>query len=322
MKAKLIKAYHRSGMIIKELFSKWKSYSFVYAVHSTLWWIGGYAHLYKLTRWAAHKKEIYIFKYINDNYKDIILRHGISSNIEQQTNEFPVWVFWAQGFENAPELVRMCYANLRKTYPNVREITMNNFRDYVDIPDYIIKNLEAKNITYTNFSDILRCSLLRSWGGVWVDSTCWIANPMPERLKGCAFYSVKDFRDGSKANWCAWVLGTNIINAKIFSFAEDIFFEHFKTHKTIIDTYFIDFIFQFALTVFPDVAKAMKNLPYNSENRNDMHFMLNKPYNINEYNKLTSERWIFKLSYKTPWKRTDSNGNLTFYGKFLEDNGL
>ncbi len=58
-------------------------------------------------------------------------------------------------------------------------------------------------------------------------------------------------------------------------------------------------------------------VPENNVRRNDLHFMLNKPYDENEYKNLIEFDWLFKLSYKTPWKEKTEDGKMTFYGMLL-----
>ena len=56
----------------------------------------------------------------------------------------------------------------------------------------------------------------------------------------------------------------------------------------------------------------------NNVKRGQLHFMLNKPWNQQEYEELTKDNWVFKLSYKTIWKEM-YNGQPTFYAKLMKD---
>lgn len=84
-----------------------------------------------------------------------------------------VWVSWLQGYEAAPELVRACIDSTRQYSEGLDFvlITLDNYRRYVEIPDYIISKFEQGIISWTFFSDILRLSLLEKYGGLWVDAT-------------------------------------------------------------------------------------------------------------------------------------------------------
>lgn len=147
MRAKFHKSYQRICMILSEFFYKWRDYSFVYALHSTLCWVGFYGHNDKLNKWADLKMRDYIFRYFEANYNDIILKYKNSPNDSSKIDEYPIWVFWAQGFENAPELVRMCNTNLLRSNKNVKLVTLDNVSEYVDIPQYIYDRVNNKTMT-------------------------------------------------------------------------------------------------------------------------------------------------------------------------------
>lgn len=49
-----------------------------------------------------------------------------------------------------------------------------NYKDYVNMPDYIIRKQQSGEIDLTHFSDILRMMLLAQHGGIWMDSTLLI----------------------------------------------------------------------------------------------------------------------------------------------------
>ena len=64
--------------------------------------------------------------------------------------------------------------------------------------------------------------------------------------------------------------------------------------------------------------QEIDDIPENNVKRGQLHFMLNKPWNQQEYEELTKDNWIFKLSYKTIWKER-YNGQPTFYAKLMKD---
>ena len=52
-----------------------------------------------------------------------------------------VWVCWLQGFDKAPALIRNCVASMQYHMPEKQFVflTADNFRDYCEMPEYIIK---------------------------------------------------------------------------------------------------------------------------------------------------------------------------------------
>lgn len=83
-----------------------------------------------------------------------------------------------------PPLVYSCYTSILRnagTHP-VHLVTMENYQNYVEIPEYIIEKLEKGIITWATFSDIMRVSLLARWGGIWLDSTIYLMKPLPNLM--------------------------------------------------------------------------------------------------------------------------------------------
>lgn len=72
-------------------------------------------------------------------------------------------------------MVRACYSSLVRHFGNygydVKVIDEKNWREYIDLPDYIIRRRERKQIPPAHFADLLRLELLIKYGGTWIDST-------------------------------------------------------------------------------------------------------------------------------------------------------
>ncbi|MEV6298415.1 capsular polysaccharide synthesis protein [Actinoplanes sp. NPDC051861] len=95
------------------------------------------------------------------------------------TLDQPIFMYWAQGFTAAPPVVQACLAALKATNPGsrVHEITDANMRAYVDVPEDLAVKLDRRHL-----SDVLRLSLLEKFGGVWVDATCHVTEPLRPRV--------------------------------------------------------------------------------------------------------------------------------------------
>ncbi|HEX5776017.1 MAG TPA: capsular polysaccharide synthesis protein [Caulobacteraceae bacterium] len=91
-----------------------------------------------------------------------------------------VWMFWAQGLEDAPPLVRHCVTAWREKNPGweVRLLSM------ADLPSLVaMDDVPAPPATsYQAFSDLLRVRLLAAHGGVWADPTCLPVRPLDHWL--------------------------------------------------------------------------------------------------------------------------------------------
>jgi hypothetical protein len=102
--------------------------------------------------------------------------HPVATTFDQ-----PIFIYWAQGFDAAPPVVRACLAALRQNNPGsrVHELTDDNVGSYVDVPEDLVAALDGNR---THFSDLLRLLLLEKFGGVWVDGTCFVSEPLRPHL--------------------------------------------------------------------------------------------------------------------------------------------
>ena len=110
---------------------------------------------------------------------DFLAQHDYSAHGRGLGGTIPkkAWVFWAQGFDQAPPVVRRCMNSIRWHCQDSEliELTSANIADHVTLPDHI---LQHKGITHTHLSDILRVSLLARHGGTWIDATCLLTQPL------------------------------------------------------------------------------------------------------------------------------------------------
>lgn len=69
--------------------------------------------------------------------------------------------------EEAPDLIKACINSQKRYLPKETEliiITQDNYRDYVDFPQWLIDKVEDESVTLTTFSDVIRASPLYKWG--------------------------------------------------------------------------------------------------------------------------------------------------------------
>ncbi len=118
--------------------------------------------------------------------------------------DFPrtIWMFWRQGWDAAPELVRRCLRSWEYHNPGwtIRALDAETLPAYVDLSDF--SAAPERDFTVQTLSDLLRLSLMSTHGGVWADATCFCRRPLDEWLFGhldSGFFSFE--RDGRPINW-------------------------------------------------------------------------------------------------------------------------
>ncbi len=68
--------------------------------------------------------------------------------------------------------MKACYNSLKQlTGYSLVVIDNTNWREYVELPGYIVEKWERARIPAALFSDLLRVELLIKYGGTWIDST-------------------------------------------------------------------------------------------------------------------------------------------------------
>lgn len=106
-----------------------------------------------------------LFSDIADNYRTALQ--------SQEPINKTLYMFWWTGFENAPEIVRVCLKSVRKFYPDYHLVLIDqtNVQSYIPAEDIVLKRFQKGWINVQNFSDYLRFYLMYHHGGYWIDAT-------------------------------------------------------------------------------------------------------------------------------------------------------
>ena len=155
-------------------------------------------------RWAKR----YLKKYL-----DVQVKEQLSTD----QNHLPLWSYWHQGKENAPELVQRCFESVQK-YEGNRKINILSFdtiKDYVELPQRYYDLVSSGKMPVALFSDILRMYLLTQYGGVWIDSTIMLTK-YRRRLSTRVFaWSEKTLKKTIRKTKCPVILSVQIRTALI-----------------------------------------------------------------------------------------------------------
>ena len=271
--------------------------------------------LKKLNIKLCDKKHEKITEYLNKNYKYIIEKYKKEDTCKIKSNR--IWVFWWQGIDSAPQIVKKCISSIKKFSNNVTIITKDNIFEFVDIEDYILEKLNKEIISKTHFSDILRMKLLSKYGGYWIDATVFISEDIFSDIIGKEFYTPKLYKKDnlkmvSKGNWCGFFIGGE--NVKIFQFVNEFFTEYWKKESLLIDYFLIDYIINIAYKNIIDIKEEIDNNEYNNQFIFKLNEILNKEYDEKVLLELYSKNKIHKLSYKD---KINTEKKDTFYNKIF-----
>ena len=238
--------------------------------------------------------------------------------------KIPIWCCWWQGEEQMPELVRLCHTRLKQVIPEDRAqlhlITLDNYREYVDIPAHILEKFEKKIITMTTMSDVLRFALLAKYGGYWLDATVFFTGQIPEEYFTGGFFCQRMTgnlacaqREACRCNWCGFSMA-GPKNSIVFRYMSDAFSYWWAHYDTIIDYVLIDYILWTGYCRIPAIRNVINRVPDNNEDIFEMYPMLNQPYSPELLDKLTKRNVMHKLTYKMDLRTRTAEGQLTLYG--------
>lgn len=264
--------------------------------------------LARATKSAAfyRKKHDVVLNYLKKNYQDVLQKYKTQSssdgNIE---SDCPIWVFWYQGFEEAPILVQRCLQSLKKCAGNhpIYEVSKYNYYDYVEIPTYIQKKVETKKITITQFSDVLRVSLLAKYGGCWADATIFFVDWIRDNLDELSWFSVKQkpkFMNPKYVSEYRWATYFHICARDniIEKYMRDMYYAYWKEQSSLIDYFLQDYFLALGYSLIPEIAKQVDNIPYNNQDVDWLRLNLNQKYEEAVYEQITKNTALFKLDWR------------------------
>jgi len=284
----------------------------------------------------AYKHKV-IKGYLKRRYRKIInvfkeKHHEVDPSF---ADNYPVWFLRWDGEDSMPPIVKVCYLALKK-YSNghkINLVTKDNLKNYINLPDYIIKKVEKGKLSLTHLSDILRMCLLYEHGGLWLDSTVLLTEPLPPLPEICAhlgFWTPKDdgaiittcfgaknwiIREGKWLSFCLYSSKHNVLP----EFVRELYFAYVKKNNIFIDYFIIDYFISIVYDTLIDVRVMIDSVPENNPKVHEIHHRLNHSFEYNKilFDSICSTTFFHKLNGKEEYKLYTKNGKLTNYGYII-----
>lgn len=279
--------------------------------------------LHKINQWSLNKRHRLIMDYLYKEYKHIFNKYKNEVNTKVYKENYPIWVCWLQGEENAPIVVKNCIDSIRRHSGNheVILLTEKNINQYIDIPKYIIDKFKKKIIIPAHFADIIRMMLIKEYGGLWLDATVFCKNDIPENIFDMPFFSCKSPRVESnyisQYQWTAFILG-GYKNSVFFKFMVEFYLEYWKKEDVAIDYLFMDYVIVLARKYIKTIDNDIENVPVNNLERDYIVQIFNDAFEKEKYNNiLKSKTYFFKLSWRQNFKEYTEDGRETVFRKFI-----
>ena len=119
-----------------------------------------------------------------------------------------IWLYWAQGWNEAPELVLKCRDSWRYHNPGWEVACLD--RDSAETLTGMPGIMAGKEVAPTGVANMIRLALLARDGGVWADATAYCARPLDDWLSdvtGSGFFAFA--RPGPDRLVATWFLASS-----------------------------------------------------------------------------------------------------------------
>ena len=328
---------------IRRFFSQLRLYGFSVAFWSFLLPIYRVVGPFKL--FLGEKKHGAVLRYLLKLYNGVIKGFAEKECFPESAigSKSVIWVCWWDGEEAMPPVVRACYNSLRihaGTHP-VQLITKGNFRNFVSLPDYILKKADDGIMTINMLCNMVRLDLLYNYGGIWMDATILVLKDIS--LENLPFYTLKapakavssvtlakfaglsdssihprDRKAPEISRWSTFLLaGTK--HALFFEYVRDFLYAYWKDHDDLIDYLLFDYAILLGCDYIPAVEKMIDLVPCGDVEKFALEKNLNKEYSEELFSGFSLTQF-HKLTWKKSFNVYTREGNLTIYGHLLEDN--
>ena len=237
----------------------------------------------------------------------------------------PIYQFWWQGIENAPDIVKVCNSSLLKNYNDKTQkliiLDKNNLFDYITFPEYIMDKFNRGMISITHLSDLARVMLLEQTGGLWVDATMFFNRPINDRLFSKRFFTIKNPSANSKSitsKWECFLIGGEK-NFPLFSLIKEMWLEYWKNEDMLIDYLLTDNIFYIGYTENEDIRKILDSCPTFHYRIDWCQRFMNSKYDRKQFETICENEEFIKLTYKGKLEKMTSKGETTLYGHLIKE---
>ena len=277
----------------------------------------------KVSEFCHYKKDEWIMTFLKNQLQTVVDLYKDDTYWGEPQENAPIWVCWWSGEETAPELVKQCIRSTRAnavTHP-VHLITKNNYREYLEVPDYMLKKVSEGKMCFAHLADYIRVTLLAQRGGLWLDSTVFCADFLPDALFDQPFFTCRSAEQSSRypsrMRWVTFVLGGWKGNL-FYRYLKQAFEEYWKTQPTAIDYLMFDSLIELGYQEIPAIRKLIDAVPENNLRRDDLQAAMNRAASPEEWNDIVRpDTILYKLSWRETYQETTPDGQDSIYRYFL-----
>ena len=231
----------------------------------------------------------------------------------QQRRAGTVWFCWMQGKDNMPDIIRACYNSQRWNIKDreFKFIDERNWREYVDIPEYLVEKYRKGYMPVAMFTDLIRLELLIKYGGSWIDSTVLCTGGYTPDVLDADIFMYQYGKNKGLSNWFI----TSCTNNPILMVIRDVLHQYWREYDVVLDYYIFHLIFGHLMNEYPAMIARM---PYA-----DSYPAIKLVYNWDErfsdsvWKKFTGVVHFHKLTYRV--KDSTKKDKSNYYNHILAE---
>ena len=263
------------------------------------------------------------YRHILDENKDRFSKANPNSGKPRESAVSRIiWSAWLQGLDNAPEMVNVCLESHQKHLPGYefRVLDMENYRQWVELPEWVEEKYARGMIPAALFSDVLRVAVLKRYGGVWMDASVLCTGFGNQQLQkqwteveNSRFAVFRYYRKGDRypsglSNWFIAATPDNVVLTSVY----DMLTAYWRDYDCTIDYYMMHLFISCALKAFPEMERGMPKL--NSRYSFFLGDALSRTYSQEAWQELVDHVAIHKLNYR---KADEARKNPHSYYNFI-----
>lgn len=245
--------------------------------------------------------------YLKQQYVLPFFEEGANISIPSQTSPNDdtkyIWQCWLQGVDTAPDIVKACLKSVekhKKKEQKVVIITSDNFDQYVNLPQYIIKKWKDGIISNAHFADILRINLLSRYGGYWIDATCLLTASTPNWMDETSLFMFHAHGEFSYT-----LIQNCFIHAKANDYLINCWLqlthEVWKNESKLLHYFQHHLLLKAIISVVPKALQEYQNMPKVSEQDTQAfasYLSMSSPYSTDRLKEIINKSFMHKLTYK------------------------
>ena len=239
----------------------------------------------------------------------------------------PVWMIWFQGYDNAPELIKLCIERVRTILDERYQLIFldeESIFDYLCIPVHIIEKRKKNIIGSAAFSDICRVMLLNRYGGVYIDSDIYFtADHLPEYITRKDFFVYSIY-----SNWrkyvepriaSSWLICAKSGNRLLMAI-EQLLISYWQKEMKLSDWMIIHQFFTMVSEVFPNEIDDVETII--TWPSTVLREEINDEYNESRFRQICKIADAHILNHKSIYLKSTNEGRDTYYGFLLKENHI